>query len=202
MKHSGLYELLGLSPDATPEELKEAYRRKAQETHSDHGGSDEAFVKIKEAYETLSDQERRERYDRTGETGDGAANVYVGIAIDLFVKATMNDPEDIDQVIRTTVDGKIDALEREAAQFEKALERAEAAFGRIKKAPERDFLREFLAAQRIEIRRQIDHVEVQIEDYSAAYMLLKQYVFSKKGGGLGSFFKVAAGSFGGFTTHP
>jgi molecular chaperone DnaJ len=58
------YAILGLGCDATPEEIKAAYRRKAHELHPDHGESDcRPFQDIQEAYEALSDPDRRRAYD-------------------------------------------------------------------------------------------------------------------------------------------
>jgi len=62
-----LYEDLGVPRDATPQELKQAYRRKAMRTHPDrHGGSKEDFSRLRLAYTVLSDPERRQKYDRDG----------------------------------------------------------------------------------------------------------------------------------------
>lgn len=62
-----LFQTLGLTPEATPEEIKAAYRQLALKNHPDQGGSEEEFKKIKEAYEILTNPERLERYSRTGE---------------------------------------------------------------------------------------------------------------------------------------
>lgn len=65
------YQVLGVSRDATPEEIKRAFRRKARETHPDvNAGADaeETFKRINEAYEVLSDPQKREMYDRYGTT--------------------------------------------------------------------------------------------------------------------------------------
>ncbi|MFZ3417565.1 J domain-containing protein [Arthrobacter sp. 3Tela_A] len=59
-----LYEVLGLTPSATVDEIKSAYRRAARRTHPDHGGSSEHFHLISEAYQVLSDPEQRSAYDR------------------------------------------------------------------------------------------------------------------------------------------
>ncbi len=63
------YEELGLNADATPEEIKKAYQKKAQKAHPDKATGDVVvFKKLKEAYEILSDAERREEFDKTGNT--------------------------------------------------------------------------------------------------------------------------------------
>jgi hypothetical protein len=50
------YEALGLSASATWTEIKTAYRKLALETHPDHGGSDEAFCRVREAFEILKNR--------------------------------------------------------------------------------------------------------------------------------------------------
>lgn len=57
------YAVLGLSRNATAKQVKDAYRRAARSTHPDAGGSAEEFHDVAVAYETLSDPERRRRYD-------------------------------------------------------------------------------------------------------------------------------------------
>lgn len=69
-----LYAILGVARDASPEEIRSAYRRLARELHPDVNGDPEAerrFKEITAAYETLSDPDRRARYDAFG-MGGGA----------------------------------------------------------------------------------------------------------------------------------
>jgi len=54
------FDVLGLAPDADDEDLKEAYRERVLETHPDHGGSTEAFRRVREAYERIKAEEWNE----------------------------------------------------------------------------------------------------------------------------------------------
>ena len=66
------YETLGVDRGANDEEIRRAFRRKAMEFHPDRNktpGAEDKFKEINEAYQVLSDQEKRSRYDRFGHAG-------------------------------------------------------------------------------------------------------------------------------------
>ena len=71
------YDVLGIARTATADEIKKAYRKRAMESHPDRNPGDaEAEVRFKEAaeaYEVLSDPDKRARYDRFGRAGLGGA---------------------------------------------------------------------------------------------------------------------------------
>ena len=69
MKFKDYYETLGVGRDASEAEIKKAYRRLARECHPDiskEEGAEERFKEISEAYQTLSDPEKRQAYDELG----------------------------------------------------------------------------------------------------------------------------------------
>ena len=60
------YELLGVSRSASEKELKSAFKKKAMQYHPDKGGDSEKFKQVNEAYQTLSDKQKRQMYDQFG----------------------------------------------------------------------------------------------------------------------------------------
>ncbi len=67
------YDILGVSKSASADEIKRAFRKKAHEHHPDKGnGNAEKFKAANEAYQVLSDQEKRQQYDAYGQTFEQA----------------------------------------------------------------------------------------------------------------------------------
>lgn len=83
------YELLGVTHDAGPDEIKKAFRKLARQYHPDVAKDDPdaetRFKEIARAYEVLSDADKRARYDAYGEAGIGGEDPFSGVGLsDLF----------------------------------------------------------------------------------------------------------------------
>jgi len=60
------YEILGVTKSATQEDIKKAFHKLAHKYHPDKGGDEKKFKEINEAYQVLSDKQKREQYDQFG----------------------------------------------------------------------------------------------------------------------------------------
>jgi len=91
------YQTLGVSKDADTAEIKKAYRKLASKHHPDRGGAAEEFKRVQEAYDTLSDPNKRAQYDNPNPFGNfefnfrqggdpfgGAGNPFADIFGDVF----------------------------------------------------------------------------------------------------------------------
>jgi len=72
------YKTLGVDKKASQDEIKRAYRKLALQHHPDKGGDDIEFKKINEAYQILSDPQKRTQYDQFGHAGFSNAGAQGG----------------------------------------------------------------------------------------------------------------------------
>ncbi len=82
MSKRDYYEILGVEKNATADAIKKAYRRQALKYHPDKNPGDkeaeEKFKEAAEAYEVLSDENKRARYDQYGHAGVGGSGGFGG----------------------------------------------------------------------------------------------------------------------------
>lgn len=88
MAQKDYYEILGVSENASPEEIKKAYRKLAKKYHPDANpgskAAEEKFKEISEAHEVLSDPEKKRQYDQLREMGKKGFGGFEGFGEDSF----------------------------------------------------------------------------------------------------------------------
>ena len=65
------YQVLGVARNASQEDIKKAYRKLAHKYHPDKGGDENKFKELNEAYQTLSNKEKKSQYDTFGQVFEG-----------------------------------------------------------------------------------------------------------------------------------
>jgi len=152
-----LYETLGVDEDATSEEIKKAYKGKAMILHPDrNGGEDRGFDDLRKAYEILSDNERRARYDETGDTDDQPQTEVMLRTQFLQIFSVMLDTEqnfktvDFVSVGIYKLEAKMKELKFDIEKHQAEIDRLATAKNRMTKKDEKTNLFESLLEQREE----------------------------------------------------
>ncbi len=92
------YNILGVSKDASDDDIKKAYRKLVHKHHPDKGGSEAEFKKVSEAYQVLSNLEKRKQYDMFGNSSGNFGGFNANAGDFNFSNQTFNvDLEDLFQ---------------------------------------------------------------------------------------------------------
>lgn len=170
------YEILGVSPGSTDEEIRSAFRKLASEFHPDKGGDAEEFHSIKEAYDTLIDHGKRKIYDYF----DGHNIDEIREAVIMIFKESLKEEFDsIESGFLEVSEAICNQIDQERITAEKDIMNHTKILKRIKKSPTgMDFLGD-------DIRRVIKNIEDQKDELKrrkgviqkAQEFLIKEYVF-------------------------
>ncbi|QFY64118.1 DnaJ domain-containing protein (plasmid) [Rhizobium grahamii] len=178
------YEILGVRRDASDDQIKAAYRRRAKSTHPDSGGDPAAFGRVQKAYELLLDPVRRKVFDDTGYDVELAdpVDLQALIVIEKLVnELTLDEREpgsfdplarmrsDLSEEMRKARFSKRE-LERHAARIEHHLERLE-------KRPTTDILGSMLRARIKAITTAVNETEAKIKASERACEMLYDYSY-------------------------
>ena len=111
-KVRALYDILGVEPDVSIEDIKKAYRQLAMKYHPDHheGIETTEFTEATKAYKILSDPEKRKAYDETGYTEDNIHDTRE-VAIEIlqnWFRSCLND----DKVLKEDVIHRLKAISK------------------------------------------------------------------------------------------
>lgn len=143
------YDTLGVPPDASADDIKGAFRRKAQQVHPDRGGSDEEMAKVNRAYAVLADPQARQRYDETGTDGPDAPSLeqeaQQGLR-EVLTKAIERNPANIVREATGLAASNRTVLSRTLEGVRTNLARLEKQRGRVRSKGARNIAEEIIAA--------------------------------------------------------
>ncbi len=183
-----LYQVLGVKRGAAQEDIQRAYRRKAKTSHPDAGGSVEAFSELAMAYGVLSDPNRRERYDLTGEVDPPSANTLDASAFEiiaqklgLIIHADQDVTGlDIGSLIETAICEDMARRRANIANHRRAIERTAKLRAKIKRKAngQENMLAKVLDWHEIVSKEQIRKSEAAVSSMERALDILKDYSFA------------------------
>ena len=127
-----LYNDLGVSKNATKDAIKKAYKSKANKDHPDKkGGSTEKFKTLAHAYDILSHQEKKKRYDATGDDGAKGDEVLETLAALFSVLIEENIEGDLIKITKEKLKYRKQQLNTESFKVSNRKETLEKKLGRI-----------------------------------------------------------------------
>ena len=181
--NTNLYDILGLSKNATFEEIKSKYKSLAQQHHPDKGGDPELFKEIKNAYEVLSDPISRKQYDTTGhfENRVNIRDEALERLSNLFFNIVPNINPDIDDLIlimknetrreRQNINNNINLCNGYILKLNKVI-------NKIKKKNEGENLLKMFAENQLKIHEnELQNFIRQIEVINIAIEMLEDYQY-------------------------
>jgi curved DNA-binding protein CbpA len=178
------YAELGVPRNADAETIKRAYRKRVQKAHPDKGGSKDAFQALQLSYDTLSDPERKKRFDEFGETGQGPdprQQALAEIAAMFIQLLDQIDPDhtDLHALVLSNINRAIEQHKTSIATHNAKIKKRENAMKRIKKKTQGEnvILRMF-EADVLQQKNAIARAEREIERGKTMIEMLKDYSYS------------------------
>jgi curved DNA-binding protein CbpA len=181
---SDLYADLGLARDASPDDIKKAYRSLAQKLHPDKDGGDkDKFQRVQAAYDILSDPEKRQRYDTTGKTKEGPSIEDEALSGMIQIVQQVIDGVEVEHrnIIHVTRDHTIKLKGKVIAEkndFSKRIKKREQVVKRLtRKAGEPNLI--ILAMQNaiVDLRKQHDRCERNEKVFECILRMLSDYEY-------------------------
>ncbi len=187
------YKELGIDRDATPDEIRRAYRNRARSTHPDHGGDSSAFHHVRQAYLLLSDKDARARYDETGYAGqqestsrqyrmEQAALSTVGSALLAAIDSDAVPDRDILEAASSDLEQQVNGISGNLRILKQLLKRYKKLRKAITYNGEGINIAQLVLQVRIaEVAKEIERYELDLEVYELALEKLEEYELDDSG---------------------
>ena len=118
------YEVLGVARDASADDIKKAYRRKAMEHHPDRnvgegaGAADDKFKEAKRAYDVLADPELRATYDQHGHAGVDMDSDQVDSVLEQLFEAALDEGGNVVDFVGQSLKNSAEELPRKRQKLQ------------------------------------------------------------------------------------
>lgn len=183
-----LYSELGINRGATPDEIKAAHRRQARQHHPDRGGDRAKFQAIQLAYDTLKDEQKRRRYDESGEAASPSndeafaalAAVFNSLVDQMLADGVPIERIDMREHALKAVKARAQEVAREKGRLERARAKAKALakrFRRKRRAKGPDMIGNVLATKERDLAEMIRKAERAAGVWSRAEKILASYEY-------------------------
>lgn len=181
-----LYDAIGVPKDASEDEIRKAYKRRASELHPDRQNGDTGkFMQLSKAYRVLMDKDRRRHYDQTGDDEEG--DVFAKRArseIYHLVKAAVDhvdvEREDVLELVHASIDAGLIDISKKISSSNARIKKLESVLRRLKlKRGEEDFLALGLREEISEERERIGQCEFDRKVADAMRKILDGYTYER-----------------------
>lgn len=180
------YDTLGVPKDANAVAIKRAYRKKRAKAHPDReGGSHQAMVALTRAYDTLSDSDKRARYDQTGEDAQAstpppldtqARNLIMGLFDQIVEHA--DDTQPLIELVRLNINNSKHSARGTVSQLRETIKRLEKRKKRLKyTGKERNFLLDLLELKIGGATQKAAKLEEQLTVMDQALEMLRDFAY-------------------------
>lgn len=176
------YSLLGVEPDATAKEIKHAYWKLAGEHHPDRGGDEAVFKGVSDAYEVLSDPDRRSFYDQNGtiegfKNDDELAREKICILVGTIINRSdfMADHTDLIRALRGEINEISISINNEISNQKIILRRYNAVIDRISNA---EYIHSFMVESKTRVENNIEELEKDLEIQELMHDLLEDACYN------------------------
>ena len=168
-----LYDKLEVPTNASKKDIEKAYRKKAMKQHPDHGGDREAFKELALAYNILKDPEKREHYDRTGNT-DRPSSQKDTVLRALIIKAFATSDRPI-QFICQQLDSQIKELDQKRSSLNSTKNVIELRLAKFLKKHTNELIQETLEAYILDIDDDIKSLTTGLDELNDLVKIFKEY---------------------------
>jgi curved DNA-binding protein CbpA len=180
MKKS-LYDKLGVEKNASKEEIKNAYRKKAKENHPDAGGNKEAMSELAEIYSILSNDKKRAKYDATGETKETPfGERFMGFINEIFVRMIEEEGDVVHKDLIKAFQNKAKVILNELIKAKQKQERNQKKFTEVLtrlKSKNNKHVFMVLESKQNDLKQSISQYEDEIEFINKCIDALKSYYY-------------------------